>query len=162
MYFVSLKKLEADLKIGLTEKENAKYLLGNMFLWALMIFVYEFAWIDTSLYNYYNYIISFIYLIFPIFIIVYTFSLNWWEKWNNFLSRFSSIYFVAWIRIILLAILLIIPVIILDYILFPWNELQKMTYISFSLEMLILILYTVCIRKSFKRLNQTNKTEKAN
>lgn len=73
MYFWNINKLEKDLKKGLSEKENMKYLLAFMLIFILNMFPYSSV-------NLYDYLIILFFIIFIIFEILYLFKINKYNK----------------------------------------------------------------------------------
>ena len=147
MYFWNINKLEKDLKKGLSEKENMKYLLAFMLIFILNMFPYSSV-------NLYDYLIILFFIIFIIFEILYLFKINKYNKWKNFLSRYFAIGFVIFIRslIFLLLPLMVLSIIILWFL--YWENIPEYTTL---LDFILIIIYSLWYLflqvKSFKRIN---------
>ena len=91
MYFWNIDKLNKDLDTGLTEKENLKYL----FAWSIIGLAW-FSMTNTSeLYEFLELAVSWLISLIGIIIL---YHINGWDNWKDFLSRYFSITFVAFIR----------------------------------------------------------------
>lgn len=106
MYFWSVKKLNKDLEVGLTEKENFKYLFAYILLGLIILFV------PVDL-NFYEIISAIMMVILTIIGLVLFYKINWWEKWKDLLSRYFAIGFVSFIRSL---VFILLPLIILFWI----------------------------------------------
>lgn len=147
MYFWNINKLEKDLKKGLSEKENMKYLLAFMLIFILNMFPYSSV-------NLYDYLIILFFIIFIIFEILYLFKINKYNKWKNFLSRYFAIGFVIFIRslIFLLLPLMVLSIIILWFL--YWENIPEYTTLLDFIFIIIYSLWYLFLQvKSFKRIN---------
>ena len=147
MYFWNINKLEKDLKKGLSEKENMKYLLAFMLIFIPNMFPYSSV-------NLYDYLIILFFIIFIIFEILYLFKINKYNKWKNFLSRYFAIGFVIFIRslIFLLLPLMVLSIIILWFL--YWENIPEYTTLLDFIFIIIYSLWYLFLQvKSFKRIN---------
>ena len=147
MYFWNINKLEKDLKKGLSEKENMKYLLAFMLIFILNMFPYSSV-------NLYDYLIILFFIIFIIFEILYLFKINKYNKWKNFLSRYFAIGFVIFIRSL---IFLLLPLMVLSIIIFWFLYWENIPEYTTLLDFIFIIIYSLWYLflqvKSFKRIN---------
>lgn len=147
MYFWNINKLEKDLKKGLSEKENMKYLLAFMLIFIPNMFPYSSV-------NLYDYLIILFFIIFIIFEILYLFKINKYNKWKNFLSRYFAIGFVIFIRslIFILLPLMVLSIIILWFL--YWENIPEYTTLLDFIFIIIYSLWYLFLQvKSFKRIN---------
>jgi len=117
MYFWNIKKLQKDLVKWLKEKEQFKYFAVLSILGSIMMLIpSEWGKIDI--------IDWFMNLVLIIWIIFWTYKINWWDKWKDFIIKYLAISFVTMIRsiVIIIPILLIIWVIWVVISLVIWWE----------------------------------------
>ncbi len=145
MYFWNINKLEKDLKKGISQKEDMKYLFAIMLIISLASF-----WYSSS--NWYDFLISLFLLIFTAFEILLLFKINKSNKWKNFLSRYFAIWFVIFIRsliIILLPLILLFFIILITY----WIKLDGSSIFDLVLIIIYSIAYLFLQINSFKKIN---------
>jgi hypothetical protein len=148
MYFWKISKLEEDLKKGLTEKEDVKYLLAISTLYAI-------GMVPMVLNpNIYDYVLWFLMIVFVIIEIILLYRINEWENWKNFLSRYLSIGWVVLLRSFIFVMIPLLVAYIFINIYFLWNpDLESANISDVALSIFYPIWYLYMQIQSFKRIN---------
>lgn len=146
MYFWNIEKLNKDLKKGLTEKEDLKYLLAYILIGSTLLFM------PTQL-NIYGIISSAITVFINIIWIILFYRINWWANGKNFLSIYFSIWIVTLIRSTVFILLpLFIAFLFLIWIVYWDNIPLEATIYDVIFYSLYMIFYVYLNLKYLKKL----------
>ena len=155
MYIWNIKKLRKNLETWLSEKDNAKYLIANIILYMI-----SWSMIPYMITTYYWLEIMLIYFLLVIFWFIYTYKLNWWNNWKNYLSKYLSLSFVINIRWFVLFIVptFIIYIILLSFLFFDniweYTENNIVSILDFIIQLFLYISYYILLILEFKKFKK--------
>lgn len=151
MYFWNITKLEKDLKKGLSQKQDMKYLMA-----LIIILMLGWSSYGGGIPNMYDYITGVIMFVYALVEILYLFKLNKWGKGENFLSRYLSVGLVCFVRSLVFIWLPLI--ILLSIVLALVYGLDQTLVESTFLDLVFIVLYSLWYiyiqAQSFKRINK--------